>query len=228
MVRCRGWPASATAAGGCRMPPPRCRRGCSAMLAVCRSPIFALRLAARLPSSRRRVHASPRSIDRNPGLSDCGKTWSGCASPRRSSTPTPRSGRADHSTPCCSMRHASPPARSGVIQTCPGSRTRPIWRNSPRCRPDCSTARWSWCARAAHWSIAPARWSPKRASKPSPRCLSAGLSLQRRPIVGDEVGGLTELISPAGDLRTLPCHLPDPEPRMAGLDGFYAARIMRI
>ena len=30
---------------------------------------------------------------------------------------------------------------------------------------------------------------------------------------------------PAGDLRTLPCHLPDPDPRMAGLDGFYAARL---
>ena len=27
------------------------------------------------------------------------------------------------------------------------------------------------------------------------------------------------------DLRTLPCHLPDSEPRRSGLDGFYAARI---
>jgi len=29
-------------------------------------------------------------------------------------------------------------------------------------------------------------------------------------------------------LRTLPCHLPDADPRMAGLDGFYAARLQRM
>jgi 16S rRNA (cytosine967-C5)-methyltransferase len=51
--------------------------------------------------------------------------------------------------------------------------------------------------------------------------------LRRRPIVAEEVGGLAELISAEGDLRTLPCHLPDPDPRMSGLDGFYAARIVR-
>jgi 16S rRNA (cytosine967-C5)-methyltransferase len=51
--------------------------------------------------------------------------------------------------------------------------------------------------------------------------------LQRRRIAAEEVGGLVELISPDGDLRTLPCHLPDPDARMAGLDGFYAARIAR-
>jgi 16S rRNA (cytosine967-C5)-methyltransferase len=51
--------------------------------------------------------------------------------------------------------------------------------------------------------------------------------LRRIPIVADEIGGLDALISPAGDLRTLPCHLPDPDPRMAGLDGFFAARIAR-
>ena len=28
-----------------------------------------------------------------------------------------------------------------------------------------------------------------------------------------------------GDLRTLPLHLPDPDPRWGGLDGFYAARL---
>ncbi len=30
---------------------------------------------------------------------------------------------------------------------------------------------------------------------------------------------------PDGDLRTLPCQLPDPDSRLAGLDGFYAARL---
>jgi 16S rRNA (cytosine967-C5)-methyltransferase len=51
--------------------------------------------------------------------------------------------------------------------------------------------------------------------------------LRRRPIVAAEVGGLDALLTPAGDLRTLPCHLPDSEPKMGGLDGFYAARLSR-
>ncbi len=50
----------------------------------------------------------------------------------------------------------------------------------------------------------------------------------RRPISAGEVHGLGELVTPDGDLRTLPCHLPDPDSRMAGLDGFYAARLIRI
>jgi 16S rRNA (cytosine967-C5)-methyltransferase len=58
--------------------------------------------------------------------------------------------------------------------------------------------------------------------------LARNAGLSRRPIAPEEVAGLSDLIAPAGDLRTLPCHLPDPDPRMAGLDGFYAARIVRI
>ena len=50
--------------------------------------------------------------------------------------------------------------------------------------------------------------------------------LRRSPIRPDEVAGLAELLTASGDLRTLPCHLPDADPRMAGLDGFYAARIV--
>ena len=57
--------------------------------------------------------------------------------------------------------------------------------------------------------------------------LERNADLRRRPIVADEVGGLADVLTPDGDLRTLPCHLPDPDPRMAGLDGFYAARIVR-
>jgi 16S rRNA (cytosine967-C5)-methyltransferase len=34
---------------------------------------------------------------------------------------------------------------------------------------------------------------------------------------------LSELISPEGDLRTLPSHLPE----LGGMDGFYAARLRR-
>src|SRR3954468_2075373 len=53
-------------------------------------------------------------------------------------------------------------------------------------------------------------------------------SLERLPIAPGEIAGTAEFINPAGDLRTLPCQWPDPEPRMAGLDGFYAARLRRV
>jgi 16S rRNA (cytosine967-C5)-methyltransferase len=54
-------------------------------------------------------------------------------------------------------------------------------------------------------------------------------NLRRRPISAAEVGGLAELLTPAGDLRSLPCHLPDAaDPRLSGLDGFYAARLDRL
>ena len=51
--------------------------------------------------------------------------------------------------------------------------------------------------------------------------------VSRRPITPDEVGGLTELINPHGDLRSLPSHLADDEPRFSGIDGFFAARLER-
>mgnify|MGYP001554163747 CR=1 FL=1 len=47
--------------------------------------------------------------------------------------------------------------------------------------------------------------------------------LARVPILAAEVGGLPELLTPAGDLRTLPCHLA----ALGGLDGFYAGRLRR-
>jgi 16S rRNA (cytosine967-C5)-methyltransferase len=52
--------------------------------------------------------------------------------------------------------------------------------------------------------------------------------LRRVPIVATDVGGLGELLTGAGDLRTLPCHLADSNPQLAGLDGFYAARLQRL
>jgi 16S rRNA (cytosine967-C5)-methyltransferase len=58
--------------------------------------------------------------------------------------------------------------------------------------------------------------------------LSNDPNLRRQPVTPAEIGNLPELLTPAGDLRTLPCHLPDSDPFFAGLDGFYAARLMRI
>jgi 16S rRNA (cytosine967-C5)-methyltransferase len=57
--------------------------------------------------------------------------------------------------------------------------------------------------------------------------LAAEPGLRRVPIAAGEVGGLSEIIDSAGDLRTLPCHLPHADPRLGGLDGFYAARLVK-
>jgi 16S rRNA (cytosine967-C5)-methyltransferase len=58
--------------------------------------------------------------------------------------------------------------------------------------------------------------------------LARNPALRRHPIRADEVGGQAEFITADGELRTLPCHWPSAEPRMAGLDGFYAARISTV
>lgn len=50
----------------------------------------------------------------------------------------------------------------------------------------------------------------------------------RVPVRAHEIGGGESLLTPLGDLRTLPCHLPDPEPRMRGCDGFFSARLQRL
>ncbi len=57
--------------------------------------------------------------------------------------------------------------------------------------------------------------------------LAAESGVRRAPIDAGEVAGLTEIVTAEGDLRTLPCHLPHDDPRLAGLDGFYAARLVK-
>jgi 16S rRNA (cytosine967-C5)-methyltransferase len=57
--------------------------------------------------------------------------------------------------------------------------------------------------------------------------LSAEAGLRRAPIDPAEVSGLAEIVTAEGDLRTLPCHLPHADPRLGGLDGFYAARLAK-
>ena len=76
-------------------------------------------------------------------------------------------------------------------------------------------------------SIAPARWSPKRAKTRSRRCCAAIPTCAAPPIAASEIGGLAECVTPLGDVRTLPCHLPAPTPRQSGLDGFFVARLQR-
>ncbi|WP_354554146.1 RsmB/NOP family class I SAM-dependent RNA methyltransferase [Kaistia defluvii] len=55
----------------------------------------------------------------------------------------------------------------------------------------------------------------------------ASLPLVLEPIRPEEVGGV-EAICRDGFLRTLPSDLPNAEPRLSGLDGFFAARFRRL
>ncbi|HKU04670.1 MAG TPA: RsmB/NOP family class I SAM-dependent RNA methyltransferase [Bradyrhizobium sp.] len=57
--------------------------------------------------------------------------------------------------------------------------------------------------------------------------LASETGLRRAPIAAAEVSGLADIVTADGDLRTLPCHLPHTDPRLAGLDGFYAARLVK-
>ena len=51
--------------------------------------------------------------------------------------------------------------------------------------------------------------------------------VRRSPIDPHEIGGLTECLTSAGELRTLPCHFWGDDPRRSGLDGFFAARLVK-
>ncbi|MHC2255090.1 16S rRNA (cytosine967-C5)-methyltransferase [Bradyrhizobium embrapense] len=57
--------------------------------------------------------------------------------------------------------------------------------------------------------------------------LASESGLRRAPVEKDEVAGLDDIITADGDLRTLPSHLPNADPRLGGLDGFYAARLVK-
>ena len=57
--------------------------------------------------------------------------------------------------------------------------------------------------------------------------LAAEPAMCRVPVDASEVSGLSDIITAKGDLRTLPCHLPHDDPRLGGLDGFYAARLVK-
>lgn len=57
--------------------------------------------------------------------------------------------------------------------------------------------------------------------------LASESGVRRAPIDAAEVAGLTDILTPEGDLRTLPCHLPHADPKLGGLDGFYAARLIK-
>ena len=68
---------------------------------------------------------------------------------------------------------------------------------------------------------------PREGEKQIDRFLKAQSGFERIAIQPDEVAGLSELITPAGDLRTLPTQLVHDNPALSGMDGFYACRLKR-
>lgn len=58
--------------------------------------------------------------------------------------------------------------------------------------------------------------------------LARTATLRRIPLAEDEIPGTKPFVNHDGDLRTLPSHWEDEDPRMGGLDGFYAARLERV
>ncbi|MGI9479117.1 MAG: RsmB/NOP family class I SAM-dependent RNA methyltransferase [Hyphomicrobiaceae bacterium] len=57
---------------------------------------------------------------------------------------------------------------------------------------------------------------------------STRLRFARQPIAAPEIGGQATWLTPAGDLRTMPFHMSAEQPALAGIDGFYAARLKRL
>ncbi len=69
---------------------------------------------------------------------------------------------------------------------------------------------------------------PEEGEQQIERFLADNEGFRRRPLRagelgGSDLGGLSELVTPQGDLRTLPSHLAN----QGGLDGFYACRLER-
>ena len=52
-------------------------------------------------------------------------------------------------------------------------------------------------------------------------------ALEIVPATADEIGGISEALLPSGAVRTLPCQLPGPTPRLSGLDGFFMMRVRK-
>jgi len=68
---------------------------------------------------------------------------------------------------------------------------------------------------------------PEEGGEQIARILSRDPGLVRVPIAPGECAIPAEWITPEGDLRTLPFHLPHAQSELSGLDGFYAARLCR-
>ena len=68
---------------------------------------------------------------------------------------------------------------------------------------------------------------PEEGEQQIEKFLAGATEFTRAPIAASEIGGVAEWVTPAGDLRTLPCHMPLDPSFKSGMDGFYAARLVR-
>ena len=59
------------------------------------------------------------------------------------------------------------------------------------------------------------------------RFLARHPGFARAPIAAGEHGIAADWLTAEGDLRTLPHHLAAESPGLSGMDGFYAARLLR-
>jgi 16S rRNA (cytosine967-C5)-methyltransferase len=60
------------------------------------------------------------------------------------------------------------------------------------------------------------------------RFLAGNARFRLEPVTSGDIGGLQGAITPQGTLRTLPSLLPDADPVMAGMDGFFAAKLRYV
>jgi 16S rRNA (cytosine967-C5)-methyltransferase len=100
-------------------------------------------------------------------------------------------------------------------------------RTSPRLLPLIAAARSapSWCVGGSWFATCVAGARENRSQIEA--LLARRSDFVRVPIRAEEIGGVNDFVGAAGDLRTLPCHLADPEPRLAGCDGFFATRLRK-
>jgi 16S rRNA (cytosine967-C5)-methyltransferase len=69
---------------------------------------------------------------------------------------------------------------------------------------------------------------PEEGEQQAAAFLAAHPDFARQPVAAAEIGADPEWISADGDLRTLPFHGAQSPPELAGMDGFYAARLRRL
>lgn len=67
---------------------------------------------------------------------------------------------------------------------------------------------------------------PEEGLRQVARFLERTAGFTRSPITAGECGIAAEWLTPDGDLRTLPTHLPNERSELSGMDGFYAARLV--
>ena len=131
------------------------------------------------------------------------------------------------STRRSSTRPARPPAPSGATRTSPGSNARPIFPASSSCRP---AARQGGRADEAGRPDRLLHLLARARGGRGPDRRAAAAQPGRPPGAdrrGRDRRALAQCVTPAGDLRTLPCHLWGDDPRRSGLDGFFAARLVK-